>query len=127
MRKFGKNDIIYLSILTLVLLLSLFVFYRMAAGETGSQVSVTVDGTLYGSYRLDTDQTIEIRDESGRVTNVLEIVEGSARMQDAECPDHLCVQQRPISREHENIVCLPNRVVVTVDHAEKSELDAVVK
>ena len=35
-------------------------------------------------------------------------------MENASCPDGICVSHRPIFRDGESIVCLPNRVVITV-------------
>ncbi len=43
----------------------------------------------------------------------------------ADCPDQLCVNQKPVSKNHESIICLPNRVVVEVESKEESEYDAV--
>lgn len=81
---------------------------------------MTVGGNVYGEYRLDKDQTIEIRG-----TNLLEIRDGKADMTDADCPDKLCVEQKAISKNGESIVCLPNQVVVTVTTGEQTENDAV--
>ena len=37
-----------------------------------------------------------------------------AAVQEASCPDHLCIRQGKISREGEMIVCLPNRMIAEV-------------
>ena len=50
---------------------------------------------------------------------------GKAKMTDADCPDQLCVHQKAASKNHESIICLPNKVVVEVDGSEESEFDAV--
>ena len=47
-------------------------------------------------------------------------------MIDANCPDKLCVKQKSISKNNENIICLPNKVIVEVESEENSEYDAVV-
>lgn len=47
-------------------------------------------------------------------TNVLEILDGQARMTEADCPNHLCVKQGPVRCSGQSIVCLPNKVTVTL-------------
>ena len=53
------------------------------------------------------------------------IENGIAYVTDADCPDQLCVHQKAASKNHESIICLPNKVVVEVDGSEESEFDAV--
>lgn len=77
-------------------------------------VSVYVSDTLYGQYRLKDNQTVEIHAGEGK-KNLLVIENGSASVTEATCPDLLCVHQRAISQTGENIVCLPNKVVVRID------------
>ena len=48
-------------------------------------------------------------------------------MQDASCPDQLCVDQNEISYDKESIICLPNKVVVTVTSDIESDLDGIVR
>lgn len=93
-------------------------------GKTGKAafVSVTVDGVLYGTYSLCEDQVIKIDD-----TNRLEIHDGFARMEWADCPDQVCVNHRSISRDGESIICLPNQVVVSIENGESSEVDDIAR
>ena len=46
--------------------------------------------------------------------NHLVIQDGCARIEEADCPDKLCVKQGTVSESGESLVCLPNRVVVAV-------------
>ena len=89
--------------------------YLFVFRDSGNVVEVTVDGEVYGVYSLSENITCEIRtgknDES---INRFVIADGKVYMQDASCPDGICVAHRPIFRDGESIVCLPNRVVVTV-------------
>lgn len=124
-RRFGKNDVIFLGILVVLIIVFLLIFYGGKRSETGNCVVVTVDGEAFGTYSLEKDQTVEIKDAKGTVTNTLIIAEGCAKMEEADCPDRLCVKQRKISKNRENIVCLPNKVVVTVENGGDSGIDAI--
>ena len=76
-----------------------------------------------GTYSLSQPQTVKIKNSKGKTTNVLVIRDGKADMKEADCPDKLCVHQKAISAENESIVCLPNRVVVTVTNSKKEGMD----
>lgn len=123
-RKFGKNDILLIG--ALLLLSALFLVLMTIFLQSGDKVLVTVDGEVYGTYSLCDEQEIEIK-KDGKVTNVLEIKDGYARMKEADCPDRLCVHQKKIENDKESIVCLPNRIVVTVEAEEDNELDSVAR
>ena len=117
-RRKRRNDIVF--ILALVIICTFvglsFFFFR----ETGDSVTVTVDGTTYGTYARSNDVTVEIKNADGEITNTLVIKDGKAHVEYASCPDGICVAHKPISREGESIVCLPNRVVITVVSSESS-------
>lgn len=95
-------------------------------GEKGSQVTVTIDGQLYGTYSLNDSQTIPIKQDN-KTTNVLQIQNQKAKMIHADCPDQLCVHQSAISKSKQTIVCLPNKVVIEVESGQSSDYDAMVK
>lgn len=77
--------------------------------EAVRQVEISVDGELYGRYDLNEDQEISINK-----TNKVQISEGTAKMTWAECPDQICVHHKEISRTGESIICLPNKIVVSI-------------
>ena len=59
------------------------------------------------------NQTVKI--QTGHGTNVLVIENGSAHMEEADCPDGYCKRQGTISRVNETIVCLPHKLVAEVE------------
>ena len=97
---------------------------RLPKTENGNTMKVTVDGEVYGTYSLAENQTVKI--QTGHGTNVLVIENGSAHMEEADCPDGYCKRQGTISRVNETIVCLPNQVVAEVSNPNgENELDDV--
>lgn len=123
-KRFSKRDAWLLAAAALVILV-VFVIFRQFSGGSGSTVTVTVGGEVYGTYSLDEDQEIDIK-INGTVTNVLVIRDHQADMTEAGCPDQLCVRQKAISKDHETIVCLPNQVVAEVSNPNgENELDDV--
>ena len=80
--------------------------------KPGEYAVVSVNGEEVGRYPLSEDREEVIETKYGR--NVLVIKNGCADMTDATCPDGLCVRQRAASSTGETIVCLPNKVTVTI-------------
>lgn len=122
-KRIGKKDAILLGIVFLFLTF-LFCLFTFVLPKKGNKVKIEVNKMVYGVYDLSVDQEIEIMDEDGKPINKLIIKDGVADMVEAECPDLLCVHQKSISKNKESIVCLPNRVVVTV-LSEETDLDGV--
>ena len=63
----------------------------------------------------------------GGAGNRLLISNQTANMVWADCPDQICVHQAPISHVGETIICLPNRVVVTIVGDSAPALDTSVR
>ena len=57
-------------------------------------------------------QMIKIHGKVGEC--ILIIKDGEAYMQEADCPNQICVHHSPISHKGESIVCLPNRVIIEI-------------
>lgn len=108
-----RNDIIL--IVCVLLAAAAGLVYLNFFRSPGDTVSVTVDGTIFGVYSLSEDITEDIYSgEDNTNHNRLVISGGKAFMETATCPDGICVAHKSIFRDGESIVCLPNRVVITV-------------
>lgn len=107
----GRNDIIFISVLLVVLVLIGLGFFLFR--KEGSSVTVEVGGQVFGEYSLSRDTVVDITTGDGEL-NRLVIRDGKAFVETATCPDGICVGHRPISRKGESIVCLPHRIVITV-------------
>ena len=103
-----KSDVLLVIIVLTIAICILFFLHNFSFQE-GTEVLVTVDGVEYGKYSLKKNETIQINE-----CNVLKIDNGKVDMISADCPDQLCVKQKPISKVGESIICLPNKVVVSI-------------
>lgn len=79
----------------------------------GGTVQVRVAGAVTAGYPLDVDASYTITGANGG-TNLLVIEDGAARIEEASCPDGVCVHTSRIRRNGQSIVCLPNQVVVEI-------------
>ena len=120
--QFGWKDAVFLGGLLLSGILLTVGIYLFS--KTGESVRITIDGTVYGTYSLNEDREIPV-ERDGSVINVVRIEDGSVRMEQATCPDALCIRQGAISRERQTIVCLPHKLVVEVYGTHEQGYDTV--
>ena len=104
----------------LLIAFAMLAFQLLKAPGDNTEVTISVQGHIYGTYRLSQDQTINI-DEKNKVV----IENGTARMEWADCPDQICVQHKKISRSGESIICLPNEAVVSIQGGKEAEVDSI--
>ena len=90
--------------------------------RSGSTVQVRVDGRVTSSFALDRDMEFEITGAGGG-RNLLIIRGGSAWIEEADCPDGLCIGMGKISRVGQSVVCLPHRVVVEITGDARESVD----
>lgn len=114
-----KNDWV-LIVFLLLIAAGGFTLHAIRNEPVNGRVEVWVDGELWGTYSLDKDIVVDIEG-----TNQLTIRNNKADMTWADCPDKLCVRQKPVSKDGESIICLPNQIVISIIGSEKNELDGV--
>ena len=119
-RRMSKKDWVLIVVILCVAGLA-FLLHEVIGAEGAGSVTVKVNGKIEGVYSLAEDREIKINGGS----NVLVIKNHEADMVDANCPDKLCVNQKPVSKNHESIICLPNKIVLKIVDGEEAELDAV--
>lgn len=110
-------------ILILVLLAAAAVFflgYRLWNRKTPEEVVVYVGEQEYARFSVKENREFLIETEQG--SNLLILKDGTADVTEASCPDKICVHQSPISQTGETIVCMPNRVIVTIEQASQKRI-----
>lgn len=119
-----KNDVIMIAAIV-VIALAAFVGVNLYGEHNtkDARAVVTIDGKEYGSYPLAEDTTVKIELENGGF-NFLVIEDGAASVEEASCPDKICVRHKPIDKTGETLVCLPNKVVVEIENGEAADVDA---
>lgn len=106
----AAHDIIFIAVMAAAALV-IYAFIRLLSAD-GEYAVITVDGKEYASKPLNEYAVIDISDGSGY--NRIVISDGSAYMEEADCPDRICVKTGRIRKNGETIVCLPHRVVVEI-------------
>ena len=105
----------------LIIAAAFFFGYRLWNRESPEEVVVYVGEQEYARFSIKEDREFLIETEKG--TNRLILKDGKADVTEASCPDKICVHQSPISETGETIVCMPNRVIVTVEQASQKGIE----
>ena len=119
-----KADIILLiSIICVAVLALLWILYgRQRHSETEEKyVVIYIDKEPCETCPLDQDAEVLLPTEDG--DSELVISGGSCYMKSAHCPDQICVKHKAISLVGESIICLPYRIVVTIEGDGESGYD----
>ena len=116
----NRRDL-FLAAAVLILAAAAYLVLKLTAGEAGNYARITVDGEVYGTYSLLEEQTISVSTDAGE--NVLCIADGEIWMEEADCPDGLCINQGKISGSNETIVCLPHKLVVSIEGEDADETE----
>lgn len=119
-KRMSKKDWVLILVILCVAVIA-FLLHEVIGAEGAGSVTIKVNGKIEGVYSLAEDKEIKINGGS----NILVIKNQKADMIEADCPDKLCVDQKAISKNHESIICLPNKVVVEVESQENSQLDGI--
>lgn len=120
-----KSDFILIAVVLAVVAVLVFVLYGVN-NHTGEFVQIEIDGSVVKTMSLQADDEYEIASSNGGA-NKLVISDGYAKMTDANCPDGICKNHKRINRVGESIICLPNKVVVTIvsNLPDADDIDAV--
>ena len=104
-----------------LLLLALVCYLLFAGGKSEGNVAlVCVNGVETDRYPLFQNGRYPLNGGS----NILIIEDGFAWLEDADCPDKLCVRQGKVHLDGQVITCLPNKLTVTIC-ADTSEVELI--
>lgn len=107
-----KKDLILVIVILAISAVGFFINYTIHK-QPAAIVEVSVDGRVTATYPLDEDLDI-ILQGAGSGTNHLIIENSTARISEATCPDKVCIHQGIIDENGQMLVCLPNRLIVTI-------------
>ena len=116
-----KSPVFDLVLIGGLLLLALVSYLLFARGKSEGNVAVVcVNGVETERYPLFQNGRYELNGGS----NILMIENGFAWLEDADCPDKLCVRQGKVHLDGQVITCLPNKLTVTIC-ADNSEVELI--
>ena len=108
-----RNDVILVTVIVIIAVAVLL--FINATKVQGDKVVVKINGVETEAYSLSEDTKFEIiTGKDNENINVVVIENGKARVTEADCPDGICKDYRPISFVGETIVCLPHKVVIEI-------------
>lgn len=116
-----KNDILLIAIV-LVLALGIWA-YTLLTRQSGGEAVVSINGEEVLRLPLNKDTRVTLGE--GEHTNVLVIEKGEAAVIEASCPDHVCIDQGRVRFSGQSIVCLPNKLVVSIEGGADPAVDGV--
>ena len=103
-----RYDLILIGALLLISVVVLL--FNYLARSEGGYVEVEQGGSVVATYSLSKNGEYELNGG----TNILVIENGTAYLRDANCPDKTCVKTGKIRYVGQSIICLPNKISVTV-------------
>ena len=89
-------------------------------------VAVYLEKEKIASYPLTEEIEVDLSGKNGGI-NRLMVRDGCAWIEYADCPDGLCVKQGEISERGQAVICLPHKLVVTIEGGAAADVDAVVR
>lgn len=97
--------------------------------KAAKEVIIVRDGKIIHKYKIDDTYERTIKLDFGNEHNIVEIKDGKVTMTESNCPDKVCIETKPISKNGEMIVCLPHKLYVKIEGEEddkESDIDIVV-
>lgn len=113
-----KGDIL------LIIAALVFLVLWLIPKAQGGVVRISVNGEIYKEVPLCEDNEIIVKSNFGE--NTVIVKQGEVYITDTDCPGKLCEKER-ISKSGQSIVCLPNRLSVTIEGKNTDEeIDVIV-
>lgn len=91
--------------------------------ESSVFAEIYVKKELVARVNLDQDRIFHVHQLSPKVT--FKVENGAIRIIDNNCPKKLCVQMGSISKPYENIICVPNRILIVINSKKSGRIRAI--
>ena len=117
--KTHKNDVLLIA--ALLILGGAVALLLWFTRQDGGTVRVQVEGETVMELPLGRDAQVELGEDGH--ANLLVIENGTAQVTRADCPDQVCVRQGAVRYSGESIVCLPHKLIVTIEGGAAGGID----
>ncbi len=103
-------------------IITLYFFDTISSGNNNRYVKIEVEGKEY-IYPLDSDDIITFTGPIGNTK--VQIHDEKAAIIESDCNNKTCIKIGEIHKSGQSSACLPNRVLVTIEGDNSSEVDVV--
>ena len=101
-------------------------FFLRPAGGNFLSASVVLDGETIAQYELDTiTQPVLLEVEGAAYPLTIEVQPGRIRIAESSCPGQDCVHTGWASQAGQQIISLPNRLVISLTGTNRDDIDAI--
>ena len=113
MKFFKKIDIIIITIITIVCILSL-ITYNFISRDKPAKAEIYYKSELIQTVELNTgvDKTFSIPQDENVVFHLYK--DGSIRFGESDCPDKVCVNTGKLKTVGQTAACLPNEIILKI-------------
>lgn len=122
-----RNDIILITFLLAASFMPMVIISAMSTEGKSKEAVIRIGNRE--AYRIPINDSKEARrvsfEFSGN-TGYLDIKDGAVKMEEMErtvCPERICSETGWISKSYEAIVCLPNKIVVSIESSKGSDVN----
>lgn len=104
-----RNDCLLIGVLTIISLIPLVLSSLFLVPN---HALIKVDGVFVRKLDLSAAARLEL--EAGGGKNIVEIKNGAVSVEEADCPDKICVRRGAIKHVGEAIACVPHKVLIEI-------------
>jgi hypothetical protein len=120
-RRFTPLD----AVLILALLCAGSAFIPFAASHAPSLAVVYRDNRIVAEYPLSSPAEFFVKGENGGV--IVRISDAAVSVVSSRCPRQICRHSSAIRRPFEQIVCVPNHLLIEIKSGERRDIDAIAR
>ena len=118
--KQGDKFVLYGVIILIFILLVEYGFFQRHSTKV---VVIRSDGKIVKELPINKDAVFEVKSKEGHL--FVEIKNGKVRVTNSTCKDKLCEKEGWISNVGESIICLPNRISISIIGKNGEKIDTV--
>lgn len=118
----NKKDLILYILIGLLYICSLG--FTLPFETEGELVQIYVDRELFAEYSVNENKIFEVEGYND-ISLTIDIRNGAVDVIESDCNDNICENTKIISKTNESIICLPGRIVISIESDNDAEYDVI--